>query len=295
MKNDLNSPRLDGASFQAIADLAYRESGLQLVAEKSSLVQSRLRHRIIELGMDSFQSYSSYVCSPQGAAERPHMISALTTNVSHFFREQHHFDILAQDILPRNIERVRQGGRFRIWSAGCSNGQEPYSIAMTVLEAYPEMLSFDFKILATDIDEEVVNFATKGLYPERLIRGVPQHLTRKYFEEDNSGSEKVYGVNDTLRSKIFFNKLNLLSSWPMKMPINVIFCRNVVIYFDAKTQNQLWPKFSGILAADGKLFLGHSERIADPENSGFITDGPTSYRPDNAIVKPSLGGIPNVA
>lgn len=270
---------MDAKSFDAIAKLAYRESGLQLVAEKTSMIQSRLRHRLRAIGMDSFEAYAAFVCSDNGRDELRQMISALTTNVSHFFRERHHFDILKNEVLPKAIDRARQGDRFRIWSAGCSNGQEAYSVAMEVLEECPELASLDFRILATDIDPQVVQFAQKGVYPERLTSGVPPKLLAKYFTETEAESEVQFRIDETARSLVVFKELNLLADWPMSNAFDVIFCRNVVIYFDLETQNRLWPRFRKLLKDDGCLFLGHSERIADPETSGFFNDGPTAYRP----------------
>jgi chemotaxis protein methyltransferase CheR len=280
MPIDPTNYKLDSKSFEAIADLAYRESGLQLVAEKSSMIQSRLRHRLRAVGIDDFTRYASLVCSEDGVPERRQMISALTTNVSHFFRENHHFDIFAQKILPSAIDRIRSGDRFRVWSAGCSNGQEAYSVAMTALEAFPELAELDFKILATDIDPNVVTFAARGIYPERLVSGIPAPLLSKYFSMSTSEKEDPeYTISEHLKSLVTFKELNLLAEWPMKQKLDAIFCRNVVIYFDLKTQNKLWPRFHQQLTPDGYLFLGHSERIGVPDLAGFKNVGPTSYRP----------------
>lgn len=272
-----NTSKLEPKTFAAIADLAYRESGLQLVAEKTSMIQSRLRHRLKVVGLQDFEKYASLVCSDAGLEERKHMISALTTNVSHFFREPHHFDLLKDEILPSAINRLKQGGRFRIWSAGCSNGQEAYSIAMTVLNNFPDVESFDFKILATDIDANVIKFASLGNYPDKLVDGIPKELLNMYFDSQGTNGDTHYQVKPLLRSLVTFKELNLLLDWPMKGQFDVIFCRNVVIYFDAKTQNALWPKFRQVMKPNGRLFLGHSERISSPETLGFMSSGPTAY------------------
>jgi len=273
--------KLDPISFAAIADLAYQESGLQLVAEKTSMIQSRLRHRLRAVGVADFEKYANLVCSDAGHQERKHMISALTTNVSHFFREPHHFDILAEEILPSAVERLKMGGRFRIWSAGCSNGQEAYSIAMTALQVCPDISSYDFKILGTDIDGKVVKFAGEGIYSSRLVGGVPSSALAQYFSSQKQDGEDQYTAKQSLKDITIFKELNLLADWPMKGEFDVIFCRNVVIYFDIDTQNKLWPKFRNVMSKDGYLFLGHSERISDPGLIGFKTDGPTSYRLSN--------------
>ncbi|WP_300030372.1 protein-glutamate O-methyltransferase CheR [uncultured Roseobacter sp.] len=270
---------LSPEDFDVIAKLAYRESGLQLVREKSSMIQSRLRHRVNALGLDDFHHYTKLVCSEAGRPEVRHMISALTTNVSHFFREEHHFRILEEKIVPGLNKKMKSGERVRIWSAGCSNGQEGYSIAMTLLKSIPDLHSFDVKILGTDIDPKVVAFARQAKYPERLITGVPQDLLNLYFEESTESGDRVFTAGDSLRKLLSFNELNLLAKWPMKHEFDVIFCRNVVIYFDLETQNALWPRFRQALSRDGYMFLGHSERINDHQHVGFITDGPTTYRP----------------
>ncbi len=279
MSKDMKTMAIDPKSFEAIADLAYRESGLQLVVEKASMIQSRLRHRLKAVGTDSFASYAELVCSDEGLDERRQMISALTTNVSHFFRESHHFELLGQKILPGLIDKLRAGRRFRVWSAGCSNGQEAYSIAMTMLETFPEMAKMDVKILATDIDPKVVSFGRSAVYPERLTTGIPKNLKDKYFSVQKGKEGDEYTASEALKSLVVFKELNLLSNWPMKQKMDVVFCRNVVIYFDADTQDRLWPRFHSLLNSDGHLFLGHSERISEPSNAGFINNGPTSYRP----------------
>ena len=267
---------LDPESFRAIAELAYRESGLTLVEEKSSMICSRLRHRLRALELPDFSAYSALLKSEQGQAERRHLISALTTNVSHFFREMNHYDTLA-DILKARRDALRAGQEMRIWSAGCSNGQEAVSAAITVLETLPDCAA-RVKILATDIDPQVVQFARQGRYPERLMNGVSPALRSSFFHRDDEDpTEAHYTTLPAIRNMIRFKELNLLGSWPMSRTFDAIFCRNVVIYFDAQTQAKLWPRLHKILTPDGTLFLGHSERISDPERIGFAVAGPTTY------------------
>lgn len=272
---------LDSDSFRAIADLAYRESGLTLVVEKTSMIQSRLRHRLRALNLADFDSYSKLIQSEAGRDERKKLISALTTNVSHFFREKHHFDILVNQILATKWAALRQGGRLRIWSAGCSNGQEAFSIAMSLLEKVPEVAHLDVKILATDIDPIVVQFAENSIYPERLVGGVPKALLQDYFVKHEKIHETSYEAKPILRDMIRFKELNLLGHWPMKRKFDAVFCRNVVIYFDQATQDDLWPRFHDSLLPNGYLFLGHSERMPSPTDIGFLAAGPTSYRRRN--------------
>lgn len=273
---------LDRSAFRIIAELAYRESGLMLPEKKLPMIQSRLRHRLRALKLNNFSDYIDLIASTKGEAERPQLISALTTNVSHFFREAHHFDVLRDDLLRPRLGNLRGGGKLRIWSAGCSNGQEALSAAICIIEAVPDASNLDIRILGTDIDPVVVAFARAGRYGARMIGGIPPPLLSKYFDEDTSGAEKFYAARPILQNMVRFNKLNLLSDWPMKCRFDAILCRNVVIYFDQNTQNRLWPRFHAALKHDGALFLGHSERIADPGSAGFDCFGPTSYRPMNA-------------
>ncbi|MDW3221886.1 MAG: protein-glutamate O-methyltransferase CheR [Paracoccaceae bacterium] len=280
MMNNLTSETgIDPDSFKAIAELAYRESGLILAVEKTSMIQSRLRHRLKALSLSNFSEYSTLVCSDSGFDERRHMISALTTNVSHFFREKHHFDILEEQLRSTLLPKLKAGGSVRIWSAGCSNGQEAMSIAMTLLEIEPEIEKLNVKVLATDIDAQVVSFAADACYPERLTSGIPTALSHKYFDQKDSGGERFFCASNSLKSLISYRELNLLNEWPMRQQMDVIFCRNVVIYFDQKTQNKLWPRFRQLLTREGFLFLGHSERIPEPQDAGFQTYGPTTYKP----------------
>lgn len=273
------SAELDGESFRAIAELAYAESGLTLAQEKTTMIQSRLRHRLRALGLNEFSQYSAFVRSDDGQQERRFLISALTTNVSHFFREAHHFDFLNKNLAQR-FESSRSPLPLRIWSAGCSKGQEALSIAINMVEKFPQCAAADFRILATDIDPSVVQFAQQARYSERMTKGANAALREKYFDQTKpEQGEATYVATRKIRDLVRYNELNLLSAWPIKSKFDAIFCRNVVIYFDTATQNKLWPRFRNALQPDGLLFLGHSERIAEPERFGFECVASTTYRP----------------
>tara|TARA_R110002124_G_scaffold150376_1_gene316797 strand:+ start:197 stop:1048 length:852 start_codon:yes stop_codon:yes gene_type:complete len=269
---------LDPESFRAIADFAYRESGLTLVGGKTTMIQSRLRHRLDALGLTDFPAYCAYVRSTKGRSERQHLISALTTNVSSFFREKHHFDSFCLH-LDGLLDDLRNGAKLRIWSAGCANGQEALSIAMSLLEHAPELANLNVRILATDIDPKVINFARTGIYDARQVSGVPKSLLVKYFAADVDGEtgETAYRAAPAIRDIIRYNTLNLLGEWPIRTRFDAIFCRNVVIYFDVETQRRLWPRLRAVLQPAGILCLGHSERIQNPENFGFYCSKPTTY------------------
>ena len=266
---------LDPPVFQQIAALAYRESGLKLVPEKMMMVQSRLRHRLRVLELLDFESYASFVCSSKGKDERRHMISALTTNVSHFFREAHHFDLLADALLPNIRKRIDSGDHIRIWSAGCSNGQEPYSIVMHLLHKEPALAEADFKVLATDIDPNVISFARTATYERGHLDTVPKPLLDQFTRPGRTAETRT--MTQPVKRCVAFHELNLLADWPMRRRFDAIFCRNVVIYFDTRTQQKLWPRFHAALADTGQFFLGHSERIADAAQNGFHSIGPTAY------------------
>ena len=274
MRDESSQAELEQPAFDIIAALAQRECGLKIMPEKIMMVQSRLRHRLRALELPDFETYSKLVDSHQGTNERRFMISALTTNVSHFFREPHHFDVLSTAMLPKLRERIQAKERIRIWSAGCSNGQEPYSIAMHMLRLEPSLAQADFKILATDIDPKVVTFARKGSYSDQLLSGVSKEDIAQFF---NSGTGQA-SVKDSIRRCVTFHELNLMAEWPMQFKFDAVFCRNVVIYFDVETQERLWPRFHSSLCDDGCFFLGHSERIANPERFGFKSVGPTAYK-----------------
>jgi chemotaxis protein methyltransferase CheR len=274
MPTTVGAAGLSEASFASISALAKAEAGLVLPTSKLTMVQSRLRHRLTALGMTCYTDYANFVSSTDGTTERRHMISALTTNVSHFFREKHHFDIFRDQALPALVQKARSGKPVRIWSAGCSSGQEPYSIAMLIHQSAPELIERDTLILATDIDSKILEKAEAGTYAEQQITGIPDDMRAKYLSATSDG----YAVTPSLRRLIRFRELNLLRDWPMRNRFDVIFCRNVVIYFDAATQDTLWPRFENALEPTGWFFLGHSERVSDAHAPRFHSIGMTAYR-----------------
>lgn len=261
--------------FDDIARLALKHFGLSLPETKIPLVYSRLTRRLRALGIKKFSDYRRLLASQDGHDERQELLSALTTNVTHFFREMHHFEQLSGEVLPRLIEVAKSGGRVRIWSAGCSTGPEPYSIAMTVLEKFPEAAMFDFKILATDIDPVVVEKAISAKYLTSDLESIPVGL-RSANNFLGVGNEKV--ISDRVRNLVSFRVLNLIEPFPFAGSFDVIFCRNVAIYFDKPTQQAVWSKLCHVLRADGTLFIGHSERISGPALDVVKSIGVTAYR-----------------
>jgi len=246
--------------FHKIREIVTAHSGIVLTEAKQDMVYSRLVRRLRKRDIDSFDQYCELL-EDNEHEEFTHFINAITTNLTSFFRENHHFEFLAHTALPYLLEKNKSSKRIRIWSAGCSTGMEPYSIAMVVKEIVPENMGWDVKILATDLDTNVLDTAAQGIYDSDRITGISaQRFARWARKGQDTNSEKVK-ISKHLKSLISFKQLNLLHPFPFKGPIDLIFCRNVVIYFDKETQRKLFQKFATIHADDGYLFIGHSETL----------------------------------
>jgi chemotaxis protein methyltransferase CheR len=261
-----------------IAAMIYADAGIYLNETKASLVYSRLSKHIRQLGLKGFREYCALVSSPAGASARKEMLSHLTTNFTRFFRENHHFEHLKSEVLPEFLARARNGGRVRIWSAACSDGQEPYSIALTVLSLMPNVADYDFRILATDIDPKILAVARAGAYDANALETVNPAMRKQFFRETDTGGRQKWQIDDRVKRLITFNELNLMAQWPFKGPFDVIFCRNVVIYFDEPTQMKIWSRFAGMLGDNGHLYIGHSERVSGEAKNQFDNIGITTYR-----------------
>lgn len=268
---------LDDAAFERIADLVRREAGIKLSKSKSNLIVSRLGRRMKALNMTHFQSYLDFVSTDAGRGERRKMLSLLTTNVTRFYREPHHFDALRETVLPPLLERAKGGGPVRIWSAGCSTGAEPLSIGVEILRQCPDARDLDIRILASDLDPVSLRMASDAIYDStEIVDRVPPDLAALYFEQVDDG--KSMRARPVLRDLITYAELNLVGPWPMERSFDVIFCRNVVIYFDKDTQADLWPRFADALMQGGMLFIGHSERLSGAGETRFEPVGITQYR-----------------
>ncbi|MET0181473.1 MAG: protein-glutamate O-methyltransferase CheR [Caulobacterales bacterium] len=263
------------SDFERIAAITRDISGISLSETKATLVYSRLAKRLRALGLRSFDKYCELVCSEGGAEEQSIMLAALTTNVTRFYREPHHFEHLRDQVLAPALNDLRSGGRMRLWSSACSTGEEPYSMALTLLAVAPDAQRLNIRILATDIDPNVLATARAGLYRADAIEPIPAQLRDKYFKAARDGAETKWRASDDLRALITFNHLNLIGEWPMKGKFDAIFCRNVVIYFEEPTQNLVWSRFHTRLEPGGRLYVGHSERVEAP---GFQSDGLTVYK-----------------
>lgn len=262
--------------FRHIASMLHAHSGIALSEGKAALVYSRLAKRLRVLGLRSFREYCALVDGADGVDERQAMTAALTTNVTRFYREPHHFDDLRDRVMPALAARARAGGRVRLWSAACSNGQEPYSMALTVLSVLPEAADLDVRILATDIDPNMVAQGHAGVYSEDLLEPAPATLWRKYF--DRADERGAWSAGDQLRRLVSFRELNLIGDWPMRGKFDVIFCRNVVIYFDDATQERVWSRFTPLMTPGATLYIGHSERVSGPASAQLQTCGLTTYK-----------------
>jgi chemotaxis protein methyltransferase CheR len=266
------------SDFRKLAEMLRAEAGIALDVGKMPLVYSRLAKRLRGLGLKSFESYYAYILTHAGADERRRMIEALTTNVTRFFREAHHFEHLAAEVLPELIERARQGERVRLWSAGCSSGEEPYSMALSLLALLPDASRYDLKILATDVDTQVLAQGRLGRYPDTAVARIDPALRERWMVRDEAASgASAWRAGEEMRALVSFRAANLLGDWPMTGPFQVIFCRNVVIYFDEALRDEVLSRMTGLLSPGGHLYVGHSERLKDADGDmRFI--GLSTYR-----------------
>ena len=265
---------LQDSDFRKIVQLVMDTAGIVLSEKKRPFIQGRLGRRLRVLGLSDFRQYCRLLETPAGEDERSNLINAITTNHTSFFREPHHFAYLTQTILPKLKQADDGQRRLRIWSAGCSTGEEPYTIAMTLRDSHALLSGWDVKILATDLDTNVVAHAAAGVYDAERLEGVPPAARKRYVTDLSDGRGQM---NDELCSMIAFSPLNLLQKWPMKGPFDIIFCRNVVIYFDKPTQRNLFDRYADMLKPDGWLFIGHSESLLNVTDR-FDLVGRTIYR-----------------
>ena len=277
----MNGPSLSEAEFNFLRSFVYEHCGISLGEHKRQLVQGRLVRRLRALKLRDFGGYCELLRrDPQG--ELGELASAISTNVTAFFRESHHFDLLTNELLPRWIAEKKNGSRLRIWSAGCATGEEPYTLAMVLAEALEKHGSHvDAKILATDLSPQALETARKGVYPIDRLEGVSTERRRRWFLRGEGEYDQYACVHPRLRELVSILPLNLLHDWPMQGPFDAIFCRNVVIYFDKPTKQRLFQRYAGLLPEGGYLFLGHSESMYGL-NDNFDLIGRTVYRKRSA-------------
>jgi chemotaxis protein methyltransferase CheR len=271
---------LSQREFERVAKFLYDHCGIHLTQAKMDLVKARLAKRLRVLSMDSYSSYIDLVTSDPDGAECYEFIDALSTNLTSFFRENSHFQYLASQLLPQIVRRNSSTKRIRCWSAACSSGEEPYTLAIVLHETLSKLNAlrgWDTKILATDISTRVLKKAQSGVYSMERVKTVEPALRGKYFEPRVLGGEEHLAVSPVLRSMICFNRLNLMESWPFTGPFDFIFCRNVMIYFDKPTQEKLVGRYFDLLSPGGILFTGHSESLTGIKHK-FELVQPTIYR-----------------
>lgn len=268
------SLKISDAEFRKAADLVKSLAGIHLTDGKRELVSARLAKRLRSLNLSTLNEYLDVVKEDKTQDELVMMLDALTTNLTSFWRESDHFDFVVEKLVPK-FEASGQT-EIRIWSAGCSTGEEPYGLAMLMLGNLKNPQNTKLKILATDLSTRVLDTAKRGKYGEERVKNIPPDLRNKFVTKESGPHGAIYSINPNVRSTITFGRLNLMESWPMKGPFDMIFCRNVMIYFDKPTQKQLIDRFAQLLRSGGTLFVGHSESLAGVQHS-FRYVRPTIY------------------
>ena len=268
--------KFDDRDFSRICSLVSEHTGISLSEAKRDLVYGRLVRRLRALKLDSFERYCELV-SNGGDDEVQHFANAITTNLTSFFREQHHFDYLREQLVPEVVAQRGNVKRLRIWSAGCSTGEEVYSLAITLRELANELLGWDVRLLATDIDSQVLATASRGVYDEGRVEAIPQSMKKRWFLNGKGANAGTVRVTRELRDMVTFRHLNLMQTWPMTGPFDAVFCRNVVIYFDKDTQRKLFNRMAEMIRPGGHLFIGHSETLYRVSER-FESIGRTVYR-----------------
>lgn len=246
--------------FNQFQSLIMELTSIKMPLEKKELLYGRLTRRLRALQLKGFDDYLKILQSGD-EAELESFVNSVTTNLTSFYRERHHFEHLQNVVIPRLRKTNDDTRRIRIWSAGCSTGQEPYSIAMTLMDAMPDIREWDVKILATDIDSQVLETAAKGVYRADRIDGIHKDIAKQWILRGKGNNQGYVRVAPELQELITFKQLNLLTKWPIKGQVDVVFCRNVVIYFDKDTQRVLFEKFSRVLPPQGHMYIGHSETL----------------------------------
>ena len=280
LDNQLMTKQMPKQIFNHLSKYLNELTGIQLPPNKRLMLTGRIRKRVKLLGLNSFKEYSDFVFSNAGKDEIVHMVDVVTTNKTDFFREPDHFDYIVNKALPNLIHNRDDGlrDRFIIWSAGCSTGEEPYTLAMVLNEFAVKNKGFKFVILATDISTQVLSHAERAVYTRDKTKPIPHSLKMKYLLRSKNSSKDTVRIGPELRSKIKFHKLNFLDrDFNIHDPIDIIFCRNVIIYFNKKTQEKLLNKFSQHLVPGGYMFIGHSETL-NSMNVPFTPVAPTVYQ-----------------
>lgn len=255
--------RMCDKDFQRISDFVKVNCGIKLPPSKKTMIEARLQKRLRELGMTDYKDYCAFVFSDAGEErELIHLVDSVTTNTTDFFREPKHFEFLFNELLPDWLARTGGRRQFSIWSAACSSGEEPYTMAMVLAEFAQNNPSFNFSILATDISTRVLQFAKRAVYPEDKVRTVPQAFKKKYLLRSRDRSKKQVRIAPEVRRLVGFRQLNFMEPFSFREPMDVVFCRNALIYFERPTQEMIVGKLAATLGPGGHLFIGHSESLS---------------------------------
>ena len=271
--------RFTESDFNKLRKIANEHTGIIVTDDKYDMYYSRLVKRIRKLRLTDFSEYVKYLNSHRDSEFTP-FIDSITTNLTSFFRESHHFEFLKSHIVPDLTTRTSAGRDVKVWSAGCSTGEEPYTIAITLLESLASSTMFRPSILASDIDTTVLSKASSGVYDLSRLDGLPMNLKKRWFYKGKGSNSGLVRVSPELQNLITFRQVNLMHEWPIKDKFQIIFCRNVVIYFDRPTKVNLLNRFADQLVDGGYLILGHSESIQGLSNR-FDTVSKTVYRKKN--------------
>ena len=259
----VNKVQLEDSDFARLSGYITTELGIKMPDVKKTMLQCRLQKRLNDLEKNTFKEYLDFVFSKEGHAEKVVMTDIITTNKTDFYREPVHFNFMSEQIIPEYLEKPGKN-ILKVWSAGCSSGEEPYTIAIILSEVREKNRDFDFQILATDISTRMLHKGETAVYAEERVATVPENLKRKYFLKSRQESNKTVRVVPDLRSRVAFGKLNFMDDdYPVKETFDIIFCRNVLIYFDSKTQEAVINKLCRKLKPGGYFFLGHSESITN--------------------------------
>ena len=246
--------------FEQIRELVKHHTGIVLSDGKQDMVYGRLTRRLRALDLSEFDSYLTLI-KREDEQELTHLVNAITTNLTSFFREERHFEYLKNTVFPSLVEKNAATQKIRIWSAGCSTGEEPYSIAMVVREFFEDYDGWDVKVVATDLDSNVIEKGKAGVYDIGRVDGLSLEYKKRWMKRGKGDQSNLVKMKSELQNLITFKQLNLLHGWPIKGPIDIIFCRNVVIYFDKETQRNLFDRYADVLSSDGHIFIGHSENM----------------------------------
>jgi len=275
---------ISNADFGRLRSLIYEQSGISLNVEKKTMLELRIKRRVLALNLNSFVEYCEYLFGPRGQKQEiVHLIDVVSTNKTDFFREPDHFEYLVQKAVPELMSRNESGRPLLVWSAGCSTGEEPYTLAMVLHEHALARPGFRFQVLATDISTTVLAKAGKGVFKSDVVRPVPAELRRKYFMRSRDPNAEILRVVPELRQLVEFRRLNFMDGdFGLSQKVDVVFCRNVIIYFDRPTQKRIMHKLANQLVPGGYAFVGHSETLHDMDLP-LVAVAPSLYRkPEDA-------------